>query len=41
MYETFSNASFNLINIGDISEPIKTPAGWHIIKLLDKKDDKE
>ena len=37
MYETFSNASFNLINIGDISEPIKTPAGWHIIKLLDKK----
>lgn len=38
MYESFSDASFNLLNIGDVSEPIKTPAGWHIIKLLDKKD---
>ncbi len=38
MYESFSGASFNLLNIGDVSEPIKTPAGWHIIKLLDKKD---
>ncbi|MBH76090.1 MAG: hypothetical protein CMP68_02895 [Flavobacteriales bacterium] len=38
MYETFSNASFDLVNIGDISKPIKTPAGWHIIKLLQKKD---
>ena len=38
MYETFSDASFDLVNIGDISKPIKTPAGWHIIKLLQKKD---
>ena len=22
---------------GDFSNPIKTPAGWHIIKLIDKK----
>ena len=38
MYETFSDASFDLVNIGDISKPIKTPAGWHIIKLIQKKD---
>jgi len=38
MYESFADASFKISKIGDISEPIKTPAGWHIIKLLDKKD---
>ncbi|HVY06440.1 MAG TPA: peptidylprolyl isomerase [Burkholderiales bacterium] len=25
------------MNKGDVSQPIKTAAGWHIIKLLDKK----
>ncbi|HYG40385.1 MAG TPA: peptidylprolyl isomerase [Cytophagales bacterium] len=34
---TFENAAFALKNPGDISEPIQTPFGWHIIKLLDKK----
>ncbi len=38
MYESFSDASFEIKNIGDFSKPIKTPAGWHIIKLLEKKE---
>jgi peptidylprolyl isomerase len=25
------------MNKGDISQPIKSAAGWHIIKLMDKK----
>ena len=37
MYESFETASFGLNEIGDFSNPIKTPAGWHIIKLIDKK----
>jgi len=32
----FENAAFNLKNVGDISEPIKTDFGWHLIRL-DKK----
>jgi len=38
MYESFSDASFEISKIGEMSKPIKTPAGWHIIKLLDKKE---
>ncbi len=38
MYETFANASFEISEIGGVSQPIKTPVGWHIIKLLDKKE---
>lgn len=37
MVKEFEDASFALKNIGDISTPIKTKFGWHIIKLLDKK----
>ena len=38
MPKTFDEAAFGLQNKGDISEPVKTAYGFHIIKLLDKKD---
>ena len=34
--EIFVNTAFNLNSIGDISKPIKTQFGWHIIKLISK-----
>ncbi len=34
----FEQAGFALKNKGDITEPVKTAYGWHIIKLLDKRD---
>ncbi len=37
MIPTFEDASFKLANVGDITEPVLTPYGWHIIKLLEKK----
>jgi peptidyl-prolyl cis-trans isomerase SurA len=37
MVESFEDAAFTLENSGDISAPVETPFGWHIIKLLDKK----
>ena len=37
MFPEFEEAAFDLKNVGDISEPIKTPIGWHIIKLVEKK----
>ena len=36
----FETAAFNLIKKGDYSKPFKTKYGWHIIKLLDKKQPK-
>jgi peptidyl-prolyl cis-trans isomerase SurA len=33
---SFSEAAFSLEHPGDISEPVLTPYGWHIIKLLQK-----
>ncbi len=36
MVTEFEDASFALKNPGDYSEPIKTPYGWHIIKLIKK-----
>ena len=38
MVAEFEEAAFGLENIGDISQPVKTIYGWHIIKLIDKKD---
>ncbi len=37
MVAEFEQAAFALKNIGDVSEPILSPYGWHIIKLIDKK----
>lgn len=37
MVPEFEQAAFALKNIGDISQPIKTSFGWHILKLIDKK----
>lgn len=38
MPPSFEKASFALQNNGDISEPIKTAWGWHIIKRVDRRD---
>jgi peptidyl-prolyl cis-trans isomerase SurA len=37
MTEAFENAAFALKNKGDISEPVRSATGWHVIKLIDKK----
>ena len=37
MVESFENAAFEITEIGAITEPVATPYGWHIIKLIDKK----
>jgi peptidyl-prolyl cis-trans isomerase SurA len=33
---TFEEAAFGLQNKGDISTPVKTPYGWHIVKLMER-----
>ncbi len=37
MIPEFANAAFALKNVGDYSEPIETPYGYHIIKKLDTR----
>ncbi len=37
MIPPFEEASFNLKNPGDVSAPVMTRFGWHLIKLLERK----
>lgn len=38
MVEPFEEAAFGLDNIGDLAGPIRTNYGFHILKLVDKKE---
>jgi peptidyl-prolyl cis-trans isomerase SurA len=37
MIPSFAETAFALKNPGDISKPVETPYGWHIIRLIEKK----
>ena len=37
MVEDFEEAAFALSEVGDITGPVRTDYGFHLIKLLDKK----
>ncbi len=37
MTAPFEEAAFNIKNIGEISDPVRTAFGWHLIKLIDRR----
>ncbi len=38
MLPVFEDTAFALKNNNDISQPFKSPYGWHVVKRIDKKD---
>lgn len=38
MLPSFEEAAFKLAKVGDISKPVQTPYGWHIIKLIERRE---
>lgn len=38
MIPSFEDAAFSLKTPGDFSTPVRTPYGWHIIKLIERKN---
>ncbi len=39
MVKPFEDAAFNLKKVGDISEPVQTQFGWHLIQMTGMIDD--
>lgn len=39
MYPEFEGAAFALKNPGDVSEIVETPAGYHVLQLIERKGD--
>lgn len=37
MVKPFEDAAFSM-EVGEVSNPVETQFGWHLVKLLDKKD---
>lgn len=38
MFPEFENAAFGLKEEGSYTKPVKTPVGWHIIKLVEREE---
>jgi parvulin-like peptidyl-prolyl isomerase len=41
MDPAFTRAAFGLKNVGDLSEPVKSSFGWHLIRLDGRRPPRE